>query len=466
MEAHAAAQAPAGGWLGQRFGVAGRGTTVRIEVLGGVATFLTMSYILFVNPAILSAAGLPFDAVAVATAIAAAVATLAMALATNLPFALAPGLGINAVVAFDLVLGRKLPWPVAMSVIVIEGLLALILVLAGLREAIMRAIPLSMKLAIGVGIGLFITLVGLREGGIVVNNPATGIGLGDLTSGPALVALGGIAVAAVLTARNVRGSVILGVLAATVLGLVSGVLDGPSEIARMPSSNDFSTIGDALDPSNLADALTVSLIPVIFALFMTDFFDTVGTAVAVGRSGGLLDAHGMLPNTRRLLMVDSGAAALGGAMGCSSVTTYVESGAGVAEGARTGLSSLVVAVFFALAIFFVPLIAVVGQAVPLGNDVTGSPAIAPALVMVGYLMIRLVSEIDWSTPESGLPAFLIVAGIPLTFSIAAGIGLGVLGFVLMMVARARTSEIHPLMWLIAALFVCYFAANWLSDNVF
>jgi adenine/guanine/hypoxanthine permease len=199
---------------------------------------------------------------------------------------------------------------------------------------------------------------------------------------------------------------------------------------------------------------------------MTDFFDTVGTAVAVGRSGGLLDAHGMLPNTRRLLMVDSGAAALGGAMGCSSVTTYVESGAGVAEGARTGLSSLVVAVFFALAIFLVPLIAVVGQAVPLGNDVTGSPAIAPALVMVGYLMIRLVSEIDWSTPESGLPAFLIVAGIPLTFSIAAGIGLGVLGFVLMMVARARTSEIHPLMWLIAALFVAYFAADWLEANVF
>jgi adenine/guanine/hypoxanthine permease len=459
MEAHAQP-------LARRFALAERESTVRVELLGGLATFLTMSYILFVNPAILSAAGLPFEAVAVATAIVAAVATLAMALATNLPFALAPGLGINAVVAFDLVLGRKLPWPVAMSVIVIEGLLAVVLVLAGLREAIMRAIPLSMKLAIGVGIGLFITLVGLREGGIVVNNPATGIGLGDLTSGPALVALGGIAVAAVLTARNVRGSVVLGVLAATVLGLIFGVLDGPDAVARMPKSGDFSTFGDALDPSNLGDALTVSLIPVIFALFMTDFFDTVGTAVAVGRSGGLLQDDGMLPNTRRLLLVDSGAAALGGAAGTSSVTTYVESGAGVAEGARTGLSSIVVAGLFALAIFFVPLIAVVGQAVPLSNDMTGSPAVAPALVMVGYLMIRLVAEIDWSVPESALPAFLIVAGIPLTFSIAAGIGLGVLGFVLMMVARARASEIHPLMWLIALLFVCYFAANWLSDNVF
>ncbi len=459
MEAHAHP-------LERRFALPERGSNLRVELLGGVATFLTMSYILFVNPAILSAAGLPFEAVAVATAIVAAVTTLAMGLATNLPFALAPGLGINAVVAFDLILGRKLPWPVAMSVIVLEGLLALVLVLVGLREAIMRAIPLPMKLAIGVGIGLFITLVGLREAGIVVNNPATGIGLGELTSGPALIALGGIAVAAVLAARNVRGSVVLGVLAATVLGLISGVLDGPDQVARMPSSGDFSTFGDALDPDNLKDALTVSLIPVIFALFMTDFFDTIGTAVAVGRSGGLVDEHGMLPNTRRLLLVDSAAAAVGGASGTSSVTTYVESGAGVAEGARTGLSSIVVAALFALAIFFVPLIAVVGQAVPLGGDVTGSPAIAPALVMVGYLMIRLVADIDWQAPESALPAFLIIAGIPLTFSIAAGIGLGVLGFVLIMVARGRVLEIHPLMWLIALLFVAYFAADWLEANVF
>src|SRR3954454_5094804 len=197
--------------------------------------------------------------------------------------------------------------------------MALMLFIISLREAIMRAIPLSMKLAIGVGIGLFITLVGLREAGIVVNNPATGIGLGDLTSGPALIALAGIAVAAVLAARNVRGSVVLGVLAATALGLIFGVLDAPDAVARMPNSNDFSTIGDALDPDNLADALTVSLIPVIFALFMTDFFDTVGTAVAVGRSGGLLDSHGMLPIARRLLLVVSASASLGGAMGTSSV---------------------------------------------------------------------------------------------------------------------------------------------------
>ena len=201
---------PRGGFLERRFKLTERRTTVRSEVLGGVATFLTMSYILFVNPAILSAAGMPFEAVAVATALAAAVTTLAMGLFTNLPFALAPGLGINAVVAFDIVLGRQIEWPVAMSVIVIEGLIALILVIAGLRGAIMRAVPLSLKLAIGAGIGLFITLVGLREGGIVVNNPATGIGLGDLETGPPLIALFGVGVAAVLVARRVKGAVILG----------------------------------------------------------------------------------------------------------------------------------------------------------------------------------------------------------------------------------------------------------------
>jgi len=458
--------ATSSGFLQRRFRLSERRTDVRTELLGGVATFLTMSYILFVNPAILSAAGMPFGAVAVATAIAACVATLAMGLVTNLPFALAPGLGINAVVAFDIVLGRGLAWPVAMAIIVIEGLVALVLVLVGLRGAIMRAVPLPLKLAIGVGIGLFITLVGLREGGIVVNNPATGIGLGDLASGPALVSLAGIAVGIVLIARGVKGAVIIGVLAATALGLIFGVLSGPDGVVDAPGSGDFSTIGDGLNPSNLGDALTVALIPVIFALFMTDFFDTVGTAVAVGRGGGLTDEKGELPQTDRLLLVDSAAASFGGAMGTSSVTTYVESGAGVAEGARTGLSSVVTAALFGLAILFVPIIALVGQDVKVGEDTFIHPAIAPALVMVGYLMIRIVADIDWTRPESSIPAFLTIAGIPLTFSIAAGIGFGVISYVLVMAASGRARAVHPLMWGIAPFFVAFFAADWLSANVF
>src|SRR3954471_9680357 len=451
------------GFLARRFRFADRGTTARTEVLGGVATFLTMCYILFVNPAILSAAGVPFNAVAVCTAVAAAITTLAMGLATNLPFALAPGLGINAVVAFDIVLGRGLPWQTGMAVVVIEGLVAVVLVLSGLRTAIMNAVPLTLKLSIGVGIGLFITLVGFREGGIVVNNPATGIGLGELTSGPALITLAGILVASVLVARGVRGAVILGVLAATALGLIFGVLDWPDKVVDAPGSSDFSIIGDSL--GNLGDALTVSLIPVIFALFMTDFFDTVGTAVAVGRGGGMLDDQGRLPNADRLLLVDSGSAALGGAMGVSSVTTYVESGAGVAEGARTRLASLVTSGLFVLTIFFGPLIAVVAQGVQVG-DATLHPAVAPALIMIGYLMLRLVADVDWSRPEAGIPAFMVIAGVPLTFSISAGIGLGVLSYVAVMVGTGRYRQIHPLMWCLVPLFLAFFASDWLEANVF
>jgi adenine/guanine/hypoxanthine permease len=457
---------PPGGALERRFRIRERGSSPRTEALGGLSTFLTMSYILFVNPAILSAAGLPFEAVAVATALAAGIATAAMGLIANYPFALASGLGLNAVVAFEIVVGRGLPWQVGMACVVIEGLIALVLVLAGLREAVMRAIPLSLKISIGVGIGLFITLVGLREGGIVANDPATGIGLGDVTSGPALVALGGILVAVVLSARDVRGALVLGILTSVALGLVFGVLDGPEAVADVPESGDFSTIGDALSPEHLGDALAVALIPTIFALFVTDFFDTLGTAVAVGSAGGMVDERGELPRIRRVLLVDSAAAAGGGAMGVSSVTTYVESGAGVGEGARTGLASLVTAGLFALAVFLVPLIALVGQDVKVGEETFIHPAIAPALVLVGYLMMRLVAGIDWGSPEHALPAFLIVAGVPLTFSIAAGIGLGVLGFVAVMVALGRAREVHPLMYALVPLFVAFFAEDWLSANVF
>src|SRR5213080_3719161 len=237
-------------FLERRFAIARRGSSVRVELLGGLSTFLTMCYILFVNPAILSAAGVPFKGVAVATALAACVTTAAMALLTNYPFALATGLGLNAVVAFDIILGRKVAWPVGMSCIVLEGVIALLLVLVGLREAIMRAIPLSMKLAIGVGIGLFITLVGLREGGIVVNDPATGIALGDLTAGPPLIALAGILAAVAMVVRGVRGALLIGIVVSVVLGLIFGVLDAPTKIAEWPGSAGFATIGDALKPSS------------------------------------------------------------------------------------------------------------------------------------------------------------------------------------------------------------------------
>src|SRR3954470_7590113 len=299
--------------LDRFFGYTAGGSSLRIESLGGVSTFLTMSYILFVNPAILSAAGLPFSAVAVATALAAAVTTLAMGVIANYPFALASGLGLNAVVAFDVILGRHLPWQTGMAVVIVEGLVAVVLVALGAREAVMRAIPNSLKLSIGVGIGLFITLVGLREGGIVVNNSATGIGLGDLTTAPAEIALLGIFVGGALTVRGVRGALLAGIAVSTIAGLVAGVLDAPSSVTQMPHSNDFSTIGDSV--SHIGDALTIALIPVTFSLFMTDFFDTLGTAHGLGEAAGVVDQRGALPRIGRVLMVDSAAAAVGGVAG-------------------------------------------------------------------------------------------------------------------------------------------------------
>src|SRR4051795_1920343 len=455
--------AASGSGLERFFSIRERGSTPRTEVLGGIVTFLTMAYIVFVNPAILSAAGMPLNALVVATALAAAIFTAAMGLAANLPFALASGLGLNAVVAFDLVAGRGLEWPVAMACVVIEGVVALFLVLVGLREAMMRAVPHEIKLAIGVGIGLFIALVGFRDAGFTVNNDATGIGLGVVTGGAPLIALGGLLVMIVLTARGFKGAILVGILVSALLGLIFGVLDWPDKIAQFPSSSDFSTIGDALKPSNLVDALTWALVPVIFVLFVSDFFDTIGTAVAVSSAGGLLDEDGQPPRLKQLLMVDSAAAAGGGAMGVSSITTYVESGSGVAEGARTGLASLVTAVCFLLTIFFVPLIAVVAQSV---GKAGLHPAVAPALIMIGYLMIRLVADVDWSRPEAGIPAFLVIAGVPLTFSISAGIGLGVLSYVAVMVALGRWREIHPLMWGLVPLFLAFFASDWLTKHVF
>jgi adenine/guanine/hypoxanthine permease len=451
-------------FLDRYFGFSFRGSSLRIEALGGVSTFLTMSYILFVNPAILSAAGLPFSAVAVATALAAAVTTAAMGLIANYPFALASGLGLNAVVAFDVIIGRKLPWQTGMAVVIVEGLIAVILVAAGLREAVMHAIPNSLKVAIGVGIGLFITLIGLREGGIVVNNPATGIGLGDLTSGPALIALFGIFVGGALSVREVRGALLIGIAAATIAGLIFGVLDGPDGVAKLPHSDDFSTIGDPI--SHIDDALTVALIPVIFSLFMTDFFDTLGTAFGLGTAAGAVNEKGELPGVGRVLMVDSAAAAVGGAAGVSSVTTYIESGAGVEEGARTGFASVVTALLFALAIFFVPIMGLVGQDVQIAKDTFIHPAIAPAMVIVGYMMMRLVALIDWSNAEVAFPAFMLIAGVPLTFSIAAGIGFGVIAHVLVKVVNGKAKEVSVLMYALVPLFVAFYASGWLEAHVF
>jgi adenine/guanine/hypoxanthine permease len=447
------------GILGSFFRFSERGTNIRTEVLAGLTTFMTMAYIVFVNPAILGTegTGLPLTGVFFATCVAAAAACIAMGLFANYPVALASGLGLNAIVAFTLILGLGLTWQQAMAVVVLEGLLVTILVLTNLREAVMNAIPMSLKFAIAVGIGLFIAFIGLKNGGIVVQNPATYLALGDFTQGPVVLALFGLVLTLALVARGVRGGILIGIVLTGVVGMIFGIVPLPGGVVDLRF--DTSTIGGGV--LAIPEVLQISLIPVIFALFMTDFFDTMGTVIAVGQEGKLLDEEGRPPHLKTILLVDSLAAAGGGAAGASSVTSYIESGAGVAEGGRTGFTSVVVGLLFLLALPFSPLISVFGGSIPVPGpqgegEIFVSPVTAPALIVVGFLMITAVRFIPWDDFDEAIPAFLTILTLPLTFNISYGIGFGFIAYVLIKLSRGRPGEVHPLLYGAALLFALAF----------
>jgi AGZA family xanthine/uracil permease-like MFS transporter len=433
-----------------RFQVEARGSTLTREVRGGATTFLTMAYILFANPAILSAAGVPLDAAIAVTALAAAIASILMGVTANMPIALAPGMGLNAIVAFHLApaLGS---WQAAMGVIVLDGLIVLALVLAGVREAVLHAIPVDLRRAIGVGIGLFITFIGLVNARLVVVPAGTVAALsadpsgtlppvtfGTLASADALIAFTGLIVVGVLISRRVPGAIVFGILIATALAFVLGVAHAPAALFATP---DFSTIGQA----DVRAALTLAALPLVASVVMVDFFDTLGTVTAVSEEAGLQDERGRIPRLRAVLSVDALSASLGGFLGASSATSYIESAAGVAEGARTGLHSVVVGGLFALAIFIAPLFAIVPAA-----------ATAPALIVVGFLMCQQITRIDFKDVGSGLPAFVLLVTIPLTYSIAHGIGYGFITYVLIQALTGRARNVDPLMWITAAAFAAYF----------
>jgi len=444
------------------FKVREAGTTVGTEVMAGVTTFMVMAYIIFVNPAILSFAsvpalqgqGPPFPATLAATCLVAALMTAAMGLLTNYPLAVASGMGLNAVVAFQLIAGQKLPWPAAMGVIFLEGVAITILVLTGFREAVMNAIPMSQKRAISVGIGLFILLIGLVNGGIV--RPGTGVlvTLGALTSAKVAVAVAGLFFTLLLLARQVRGALLVGILATTVLAIVVNMIGGgrvwtlpgvavvPSQILAWP---DFSTLGQGLNVEVFWRLGLLAALLTIFSIMLSDFFDTMGTVVGIGAEAGWLDREGRLPRLNRVLIVDSLGAVVGGACSASSATTYIESAAGVATGGRTGLTSLVVAAGFALALFFAPLAGVVPP-----------EATAAALVLVGYLMCTLVREIPFGDLEEGFPALLTMTVMPFTYSITNGIGAGFVGYTFIKLVRGKGGEVHPMMYAASAAFVVYF----------
>ena len=446
-----------GGGLAGYFKLAERGTDVATEVKAGVTTFMVMAYILFLNPNILSnmfgAADSPeaiaFKApAAAATALVAGLLSIAMGVFANVPIALAAGLGINALVAFALVLGAGLTPQGAMGVIVLEGIIVLILVLVGLREAIMNAVPASLKRAIAVGIGLFILFIGFFDGGLIAAGEGTPVQFVFPTTPAAGVTLLGLLITIALFVRRVPAALLLSILITTVIAIIVGVQTVPPQLIATPS---FSTLGQ-FDLGNvftvlgpLAAALT------IFSFMLTDFFDTMGTATAISDQAGLTDENGRVPNTGRLLAVDSVGAIAGGVAGISSNTSYIESAAGVAEGGRTGLTSVVVGLLFLASILLTPLATLVPFA-----------ATAPVLIVVGYLMVTNLRDIDFADVEEGFPALFALILMPLTFSITVGIGAGFISYVLIKVVRGRARDVHPLLWLVAAAFVIYFAQNWIN----
>jgi adenine/guanine/hypoxanthine permease len=434
-------------FLDRYFQLRANGTTVRTEVIAGLTTFLAMAYIVFVNPNILSATGMDEGAVFVATCLAAAIGTLIMGLYARYPIAQAPGMGLNAFFAFTVVLGMGIPWETALAGTFMSGLLFLILTLTGVREAVIRAIPLQLKLAVGAGIGLFIAFIGLKAAGIVVADEATTVTLGDLGASTTLLAIFGIIVTAALLMRGLKGAIFYGIVLTALVGILTNVIDTPGRIiGSVPSLAP--TFGQAF--ANLPELLTVQLMVVVFTMLFVDFFDTAGTLIAVSNQAGLLDEEGNLPRANKALVSDAIATMSGAALGTSTTTSYIESSAGVGAGGRTGLTSVTTAGFFLLALLFSPLLLVVTA------EVT-----AAALIIVGVMMARGLGDIEWDRMEYAIPAFVTIVAMPLTYSIATGIALGLLLFPLMMIFKGRARDVSPVMYVLLVTFVAYFI--WLVE---
>ncbi len=426
------------------FNLSGNKTTVKTEVLAGITTFMTMAYILAVNPDILSAAGMDKGAVFTATALSALIATLVMALYAKLPFALAPGMGLNAFFAFTVVLGMGHSWQFALTAVFIEGLIFILLTAFNIREMIVNSIPMNMKHAISVGIGLFIAFIGLKNAGVIVSSPATFVALGDITNltenGGAAVALVTLVITGVLLALRVKGALLLGIIIGAIIGFPFGITHLPTSFNLMPPS-----LSPIFAKFEWAQIFTLDMLLVVFTFLFVDMFDTVGTLIGVSSKANMLDKEGRVPRVKQALMADAVGTTFGAILGTSTVTTYVESAAGVSEGGRTGLTSLTTAGLFLLAIFLSPLFLMIPGA-----------ATAPALILVGAMMMSPVKNIDFDDFTESIPAFLTIVMMPLTYSISEGILFGVLSFVLLKVLTGKFKDISIVTVVLAILFLLKF----------
>jgi adenine/guanine/hypoxanthine permease len=432
-----------GGALERYFELSKRGTTVRTEVVAGTTTFLAMAYIVFVNQFYLGEiAGMDPGAVFVATCLAAAIGTMIMGLWANLPIAQAPGMGLNAFFGFTVVLGLGIPWQTALAGTMVSGLVFLALALTGVRKLVIDAIPMQLKLAVGAGIGLFIAFIGLKAAGIVVDSPATSVTLGNLTEPTTVLAILGIVVTAVLLVRGIRAAVFYGIVVTSIAGMVFGLISIPTGIVALPPSL-APTFGVAF--GELGNVFTPTMLVVVFTMLFVDFFDTAGTLIAVTKQADLLTPEGELPAGNRPLVSDAIATVAGAALGTSTTTSYIESSAGVGAGGRTGLTSVVTSTLFLVTLLFSPILSAVTAQVT-----------AAALIVVGLMMAKPLGEIKWDEWEYGIPAFLVVITMPLTYSIANGIALGLVLFPLLMAARGKAKEVSPTMYVLGLLFLSYF----------
>lgn len=426
------------------------GTNYKKEFIAGLTTFLSMAYILFVNPATLSLssveglpAGVGMDpgAVFVATALAAAVGSLIMGIFARYPIALAPGMGINAFFAYTVVLTMGIPWQTAIAGTLVSGLVFIVLTATGLREKIINAIPVELKHAVAAGIGLFIAFIGFQNAGIIVNNDATLVGLGDFTKGSTLLAIFGVLITVILMTKKINGAVFYGMVITAAVGVATDLIDAPRQIiGAVPSLAP--TFGVALE--HIGDIFTAKMILVVLTFFFIDFFDTAGTLVAVANQAGLMKDN-KLPRAGKAMFADAAATTIGAVFGTSTTTAYIESSAGVAAGGRSGFTAVVAAGFFLLALLFSPLLSVVTAAVT-----------APALIIVGILMVSSLGEIDWKKFEVAVPAFFTLIAMPLSYSIATGIAVGFIFYPITMAVKGRGREVHPIMYAMAVIFVLYF----------
>lgn len=430
------------------------GTNYRREVIGGLTTFLAMAYILIVNPLVLSldgVTGIPDEmrmdkgAVFVATALAAAVGSLFMGIIARYPIGLAPGMGLNAFFAFSVVLGMGIPWQTALTGVLFSGLIFIVLSLSGLRETIINAIPAQLKFAVGAGIGLFITFLGFQNANIIVADPNTLVALGDLSKGPTLLAIFGLVITVIMMVRKINGAIFYGMITTTIVGMIFGLINLPDKIvSSVPSvAPTFGAAFEAIfqDPTSL---FTTQFLVIVITFLFVDFFDTAGTLVAVANQAGLMKED-KLPRAGKALLADSMATVTGAVFGTSTTTSYIESSAGVAAGARTGFASVVTGVLFLLALFFSPLLFVIT------SEVT-----APALIIVGVLMASTLGNIEWKRFEIAVPAFFTIIAMPLSYSIATGIAIGFIFYPITMIVSGRRKEVHPIMYGLWFIFVLYF----------